>query len=512
MYNMFRGRIEGRMLILSTGSEILGIDLLEAGRGASDAVVWRRNLARSNGIQRLRYMSQTTPFGESRYFTVYPVDGADKPVGQIGPSGRRGVCFQAEGELVCLDLLTGDEIWKRSEHFAGCDLFGDDELLFVIPDVAFFGDNVPDDYYPGQTVIVYSTADGHELGRRSLERGLERWEAHGRNLLVYSAAGDGQELRLIDVWSGEVLLQQRCTSGARATVVDHEELAVLEPDGKFAVYRLSDGRPRIGARLEPEPRLATVHVLRYDDQYLVMAGSDVTNPPADVLVQPAPGGFYAPLVHGRLYALDPATGKLQWPAPAIIDQHGLPLDQTRSSPAVLFLRQVIRMTDARRREISTSVLCLDRRDGRVIVANDDIHANLASPYQMVADPQQQTLLVSVPSQRFTIHFTDAPMPPAPPAQMHNSWTEDDAALGASSSPHEQRSTLLRRSAGAADRAAADSAPSPPSVNLGIHAGCSSVHCRYVLLHERTEFRSTGRHRTRPARQVSVTKPPAGLDL
>lgn len=444
IYNLFRGRIEGRMLVLSTGSEMFGIDLLEALRGSNDAVVWRRNLVRSNGIQRLRTASQIAPFGDSRYFPVFPVDGADKPVGQIGPTGRRGVCFQAEGELVCLDLLTGDEIWKRSESFGGCDLFGDDELLFVIPDVGFFGDAVPEDYYSGQTVLVYSMVDGRELGRRSLEQGVERWETCGRNVLVYSASGGDVELRLIDVWSGEILLKRRCTAAVRATIVDHEELAVLEPDGRFALYSLADGRPRFTAQLEPEARLAAIHVLRYDDQYLVMAGSDITHPAPNVIVQAAPSGFHAPLVHGRLYAFDPETGKMQWPTPAVIDQHGLPLDQPRSSPVLLFLRQVIRVAESRRTETTTSVLCLDRRDGRVIVANDAIHANLASPYRMIADPHEQKLTVSVPSQRFTIHFTDAPTPPAPPAQMSSPWLNDEASPDEASGTSDPRRNVLLR--------------------------------------------------------------------
>jgi hypothetical protein len=390
----------------------------------------------------LKFTSLETPFGQSRYFPVYPVNGVEKPVGQIAGVGRGGVCFQAEGQLLCLDPLTGEEIWKRS-GFEGAEVFGDDELLFVIPDVGYFEKDAPENYHDGHTVLVFSAVDGRELGRRSFDP--PRWDTFGRNVLTYrTREEDGTvELKLTDLWSGEVLLEKKCSAAARASIVDRRELAMLEPDGKFTLHRLDDGVQRFAAQLEPEARLASVHVLRYDDQYLVMVSSDIINPLPDTVVQAAPGGFHAPLVHGRLYALDPQTGRMQWPSPAVIDQHGLPLDQPRGSPVLVLLRQLI-STKSRARQTSTSVLCLDRRDGRVIAAHDDIHANLASPYGMTADREQQTLKVSVPTKMFTIRFTDEPTPPAPPAQMGDPQLGQARLDGGSFDPFSaRRNTTLR---------------------------------------------------------------------
>ncbi len=51
----------------------------------------------------------------------------------LGPVTDHGVCFQRFRELVCVDPLTGQTQWVRRGLAKDCELFGDDEFLFVVP-------------------------------------------------------------------------------------------------------------------------------------------------------------------------------------------------------------------------------------------------------------------------------------------------------------------------------------------------------------------------------------------
>jgi hypothetical protein len=403
IYNMARARSLGHLLVVSLGNEVLAVDALAAVRGRGDAILWRRELAPPGEAGRtptltIGSVARQNPFGA----TLYSPNLQGRSIGELGPVSAQGVCFQIRSELVCLDPLTGDVIWKRGDVPEGCELLGDDTLLAAIP---------PDS---GEATL-YHAADGRLLGTRKLPEGEQRWESHGRNLLVWSEPEGRVELRLYDLDTGKDLLRKQFAPGVKATVADHRELAVLEPDGKFALYDLADGRERFSARLEPELRLESIELLRFDDQVLLMANRAITEPLPDVAVQAAPGGYYAPLVNGRLYAFDRARGAAVWSSPALIDQHGLPLDQPRGSPLLVLLRQLIKTSGTR--QTHTSLLCLDRRDGRVVLANDSIPINSASFYNVTADEQEQTVKVSLPGKAFTIRLTDEPQPPAPPAQL-----------------------------------------------------------------------------------------------
>jgi hypothetical protein len=68
---------------------------------------------------------------------------------------------------------------------------------------------------------------------------------------------------------------------------------------------------------------------------------------------------------------------------------------------------------------STSVLAIDKRDGR-IVYNDEGFLSQAIQSDVVADPVRNTVSITVSTYRdsrtLTVELTDKPAPPQPPAQ------------------------------------------------------------------------------------------------
>lgn len=404
----------GHLAIVSVGQELLAFNMLDRGQDAMEAQLWRHDLIPSGvdstgGIRPVR--SQTVPFGWTlprTFATVQP----DSMIGSVACLSDRAVCFTRSRDVVCVDPLTGDTLWERTLPEAGCELFGDDEVLFAIPPRK-------------EEAIVLSVADGRELGKRQVGAIDFRWSTHGRNVLVCKQDGRDFAARLYDAWSEKTLWEGRFAFGSRGTLIGRDEMAMLQNDGKFVIVSLVDGQVKLDTKLEAEPRLMYIHVLRSAAQYFVQLETIVDQKELlpRTTVQPIPGGDTSKLVTGRLYAFDRATMKPSWPAPAYISQYGLPLDQPSELPILTFLRQTVPTADAPSREARTSVLVLDRRDGRILLERDGIRIPQTNVYQQVGSLAEQSITLTLMTGRgaasgkiFTFKLTEKPTPPAPPGQ------------------------------------------------------------------------------------------------
>ena len=52
-------------------------------------------------------------------------------VSALGPATPRGVVFQELDQLKCVDPLSGELLWARSDVPVGCELLGDTEFVFA---------------------------------------------------------------------------------------------------------------------------------------------------------------------------------------------------------------------------------------------------------------------------------------------------------------------------------------------------------------------------------------------
>jgi hypothetical protein len=133
-----------------------------------------------------------------------------------------------------------------------------------------------------------------------------------------------------------------------------------------------------------------------------------------------------PIRTGRLYAFDRATYRPSWQSPAYISQFGLPLEQPAELPLLVFLRQLTPTGTAdlaMSREPRTSVLVLDRRDGRIVVERDNIRISTSNYWEFAADAVEPIARLNImtgrgagASKTYNFRFTDEPQPPAPPVQ------------------------------------------------------------------------------------------------
>jgi outer membrane protein assembly factor BamB/tetratricopeptide (TPR) repeat protein len=419
-------RAAGHVVILSTGSQVYALSTLgprrdprrnggRFGLGATPGkneprVLWKYDIVEPPPADEFRFVERasenrqqlTTPWGEVRY---YPWGAEGRPIGMLSNVTAAGLCFQREAELACVDPLTGATRWTTKNVPAGCDLWGDDEYLFAAP--------------PSRSeALAFRAVDGEPLGTRRVPTTEQRLTTLGRRVVMWGMVGDRLQVGLFDPWTGEYAWQHPIRPGARAQRIGDDELAIFEPDGRLVVLNLADGQIRIDQQLLAEPRgadgkslLQTIHVFA-DAQRLILvtnrnAATDRSGDGRFVW-----GGSAAPLVTGRIFALDRATGKPQWPVPAEVLDQGLLLHQPRDLPVLAFVRQVEDRAAGKR---DAEIFCLDRRSGRT-AARVSIDRTSASGMNVTGDPSRRVVKFAFAAQAVALHFTSQPQPPEAPAQ------------------------------------------------------------------------------------------------
>lgn len=417
---------QGHLLALCSGYQVFGLDTLKGPDLPGSRVKWQRDLcdpsAMNGGV-----MQQPMPWGEDRR-TMMSSQGL---LGGVGPCTANTLCYVRGRDVMAVDPLDGTLLWVRHGVEPGSDIFGDDEVTIVAP---------PEALAPTKPALVLRTADGKLLGERTIPM-ANRWNTYGRYLLVFRAGGAGGTGTVLaltdpygqrDVWTETFSGFNGGTGGVKGTTVDHETIALMEPDGRFVMLNVADGHKLVDEKLHDELGLVNIHVLRGAQQDILvtnhlpsgMTGAFITNR-GGVRIQiqagtvPTPPNESAVMVTGRVYAFDRATGKPQWLGPASVEQHGLLLTQPADLPVVVFVHTFPSQMPNRNGELRGSVLCLDKRNGSAVCEDDDCKQNAPFNYsgiQVAGNPEKQTITIQWPPQSLALSFTDKPTSNTKPYQ------------------------------------------------------------------------------------------------
>jgi outer membrane protein assembly factor BamB len=424
--NSLTANANGHLVVVNLGAEVAAVDGLRADR-AADALLWRQDATddpnSANSGQRT-YSSNPANRNPLLGNRTISYDANGRFNFSMGPLVSSGLCYLRGRQIVCVDPVTGQTLWERSsspqaEIPLQADIFGDDELLFI-------ADARPDSKI--DEALVLSAIDGHLLGRRKVDPAERRWATQGRRVLAWEEKNAVIQLRLCDVWDQQrELWSRQVARGSRGHIIDGDEVAILEPGGQFTVVSLATGAVRFAVPLEPEPALAWVQAMRSEDQYLLLASHENGAAAGGGLTAlPVLSGAQTRGMHGRVYAFDGSTGKLQWQSPAFVSHHWLPPDQPTESPLFFFvaIRQV-------NNKMATAILAIDRRTGSSVYENE-LNNAMAANCEITADPLKQTVSLALTGQAnrtLLFQFTDKPVPPQPPAQ-----TGEMASLSAGQLP------------------------------------------------------------------------------
>jgi outer membrane protein assembly factor BamB len=414
------GRFNGNLLVVGLAGELVAIDALR--QGGADGVLWRQEAVEADptGRQVIISTQQRQVFNPLVGGSRMIVYGNSRYAVNFGPVTRLGVCFQRHRQLICADPLTGKTVWERTLLAANCEIFGDEEKIVIVPQSPGAGRE------DARDAIILSPVDGEMLDRRKIDAADRCWTTCGRNVLVWETVGGTHKLLLYDasnqgmgLWRDDSIPQ-----GSRGCLIDGQELALLKPGGDLVIVSLRDGRELIRRKLPQFPgdgELESLLVMRSHEQYLVFVNQQPT--PAERVTFNADSSYRTGTaitpVHGRLFALDRATGKDLWPTPAFISQQSLSTDHPSRSPVLFFVRNTSRTRRGTSRALSTSVLALDKRDGRVLYYDEGFLSQVLN-VDVLVEPRQREVILHLASynesRTLTIKLTDEPAPPQPPAQ------------------------------------------------------------------------------------------------
>jgi len=422
---VLHGAAAGHLLVVSAGHDLFAIDTL--GMGQEPRVLWKveaRPPLPGLPVNRAVHAGQIAlAWGDRRTFIS---DAYGQRAGSLGPVTSEFVCFQQDRDIEAVDPVTGETLWVRHGLAPGCDLWGDDERLFVAP--------------PGETeAIVLRPHDGAIIGRREVPPENLRMAKIGGRLLVWSVGRAGQTaseagVELVDPWEQRVVWRKTIDPKSKAQVVDDRAVAIIEPQGRFLLLDLDTGHELIDEAVDPEPQLHEVHVLPSTDVYIVVANRPWRNNRKNVYVNPVPGGRNNPLVDGRVYGFDRRTGKRLWDIE--INRQGLMLDQPAALPVLVFAARVYEKDPMAGPRGTTyyPVTIIDKRTGDVL--HDERVGKHISGFDMVGDMELSQ--VTIKHIQSTIEFTFREEPAE--SDETNSTKDDETASDseAETEPAEQK--------------------------------------------------------------------------
>ncbi|HTU27243.1 MAG TPA: PQQ-binding-like beta-propeller repeat protein, partial [Pirellulales bacterium] len=395
-------RSNGNLVVMWTGQNVLAVDTLRPGSNQK-RVLWSPKPLTEQvpGLPSQGGYHQTplnSPWGGLPGRLVAQ-DAYNHVLGNMGPVNFDGLCYQRCRELNCIEPRTGELMWTRKNVPVGCDIFGDDEMLFVAP---------PE----GGEALVLRALDGQLLGKRAVGPLRERMTTIGRSMLTWEA-GEGKDGKQVvtfrDAWTSDVKWSYSFAAGAKGSIVADEALGVLEKSGKFLLVRLADGRKLVEEKLDSDEALSGICLLRSADQYLLVTNSPPTNTDNNLNIQPPNGLNNDPLINGRVYAFDRSSGAKLWPRPVVVQQQGLILSQPCNLPLLFFLCNRHRQTAAGQPEAKSVVQVIDKRNGRQVMLRDDLP--MITNFEIKGERDESAVTLLLPTNMFTFRLTDDPLPP-----------------------------------------------------------------------------------------------------
>lgn len=400
----FYARACGQLLVVVLEDQFAVLDAF-TGAGRTE-VLWRRNLvsrSMQHGLSMPRQrvvgpgLGQRVP-GAFRLGGGMTFSTMSYSVGAVGAMTGDLVCYQLGTELHAAEPLTGETLWVRGDVPIGSEIQADDEYVIVMA--------------PGSDqVTVLRASDGSQYLERSIPRG-QRLTADGRHLLTWAEQDGRQVLANVDVVSGESGWSREFAQGSHVALVKGEDVAVLEPAGRFAVVGINDGKPRLESQLESETAVNRITVLRSSDQYLLLTSRPVDN--ASTKLQIHTRGLPQSAVNGRAYAFSRRNGDRLWSK--LIDDQAINLNQPDDLPILVFTcrKQEWSIDDQKQRHSLdySPALILDRRTGDVVYEDEGVRVPVSS-YRIRPDRVHGRIDVDFHRSSVALTFPDTEKP-APP--------------------------------------------------------------------------------------------------
>jgi outer membrane protein assembly factor BamB len=400
--NAIYGVSRGNLLVVSFGKQLVAFNTLAAAEGLSPPLLWRANLGASFERGQEFYPEANVP-GQNRpgsYRAPRLVDEG-KWIGVIGPVTSRGVIFQDQRRLVCVDPISGEVRWSRSDVPPGCDLFGDEQYVFVTPTGS-------------TTATVYSTVDGRQVGERKVPVWREQLVTRGRNIVCWKANDQKRlELSSIDALTGETAWKHDFAPTPAIDIDLGRYVAVVQPHGRTVIIDAVNGSVLVDQPGPDTPTIEEVHLTASHEDFTLVVKTPLSANVRRNVRSLMP--WDSPTIDGLVFVFDRASGKMRWNKPAEVVQQGYPLSQPVDLPFIVFASQLMSQDGSGSRNTS-SLLLIDKATGRTLLADDELPQSGAGQcIAKISDAASHQATVEMAGRTILLQFTAERRPPEPPA-------------------------------------------------------------------------------------------------
>lgn len=385
----------GNFAVLGAGTQVASIDL-GLGSDRQGPLLWSSTPTKNNSTRTLRAIRFAA--GRQVFQATQPNNKNDNLAGQLCAASPWGVVVREGDSVRCLDPVSGDLLWQRRGMPTSGATYGDRRHLFLIADGEATGQ-------------IISMVDGSTFGQWKLPEG-KAVASCGSHLAVSRFRAGRRVINVVDILTGEQLVERKYSRSAKHSMADPTTLAVMEPTGELEVIDLQAGAQKFKHVLQPERGLTSIHLLPAGDT-LIVATNTRTAP------QHSTSGNVAlpssPVISGSVYALDPVSGDPRWDHPATVRGQGLWLMQPSASPVVVFVSRYVDR-NASKQGGATRLLCLDKRTGRSLMRDNKMAVVDNRPWSMgVEQTEEPYVTLDLRHTAVTFRFTAAPRPPEPVA-------------------------------------------------------------------------------------------------
>ena len=399
--NNFYGVSRGNLLVVSQGRQLVAFDTLASSEEGSAQILWRTQVSNSvdprSGFPRSSNRSGLRRPGPSQ--PSRPQQD-DRWVGVIGPLTHDSCIFQDQRRLVCVDSITGEVLWWRSDVPPGCDLYGDEQYLFAVP-------------RKSNLALVINTIDGRLVGESSVPEWQEQLATIGRQVIRWRKRADRrQELSAVDALSGEVIWKHDFENGAQVDIAEGRYVGVAEPSGRCAITDAATGDLLVNHRSEANLKLSKVRLLAGSDSFILIAQQPLKRVPERRITNP--NNWDYEVLDGRIYVFDRSSGQPAWSRPAEVRQESFILSQPVDLPVVAFAGIIQRRGSGGTGQ-NISLLLLDKASGRLLFHDDTLPQSVNFCEFNVLDEPAREMAVQMTKKTIHLKFTDQHRPPEPPA-------------------------------------------------------------------------------------------------
>ncbi|MEO1619224.1 MAG: PQQ-binding-like beta-propeller repeat protein, partial [Planctomycetota bacterium] len=192
-----RGMIlSGGVMILQRPGHITAVNLFAVKQNQiNDAILWTRDFGAEEAVVSSRN-SSTTIFGDT--IESYPVAGMADQEFRIGPVQGDQVYVLISGDLLALDVVTGETLWRNSAAPSLGSIVADEQYVSIVT------------YRRGivSEVTRFNRFDGARVDQKPWKYG-KPWANSERFVLAYEEAPDASSaiVRLVNPITEEVVLQ-----------------------------------------------------------------------------------------------------------------------------------------------------------------------------------------------------------------------------------------------------------------------------------------------------------------